>query len=155
MTFAGSAALQADSSYGVWIGDSSGATGATVNLFDGAASTRAGLPAGYTLATNDIRSFDSGITKSSSVEGYPWIVMLDSTSATSDGGIGPAPEIQQFGKPSSGNCDSSETTNLNWAGVSGGGWDESWAQCMNGGLGGTVCTRTLVYSTSNSKWIVG
>ena len=40
-------------------------------------------------------------------------------------------------------------------GVTSGGWGESWAQWMNGGTGGAVCTRTLVYSTAQSRWVVG
>jgi len=68
---------------------------------------------------------------------------------------GPAPIFQQFGKPSAGTCDAVAPASLNWSGVSSGGWSESWAEWMNGGLGGAVCTRTLVYSTSQSKWIVG
>jgi hypothetical protein len=67
----------------------------------------------------------------------------------------PAPILQQFGKPASSTCDSVAPTSLNWSGVASGGWSESWAQWMNGGNGGAVCTRTLTYSTSQSKWIVG
>ncbi len=64
----------------------------------------------------------------------------------------PKPLTQQFGKPSSGTCDAAQPAGLDWAGVSSGGWANSWAQWMNGGTGGFVCTRTLVYSTSQSKW---
>jgi hypothetical protein len=39
--------------------------------------------------------------------------------------------------------------------VSSGGWGESWAQWMNAGQGGAVCTRTLFYSAAQSRWIVG
>jgi hypothetical protein len=44
---------------------------------------------------------------------------------------------------------------LNWGGAGSGGWGNSWAQWANGGSGGPVCTRTLVYSNSSSRWIVG
>jgi hypothetical protein len=67
----------------------------------------------------------------------------------------PGPVMQEFGVPASGNCDAAAPITLNWAGVDGGGWSKSWAQWMNGGSGGAVCTRTLVYSTAQSKWIVG
>jgi hypothetical protein len=66
----------------------------------------------------------------------------------------PAPLIQQFGKAASGTCDSAAPEDLNWSGVESGGWGESWAEWMNGGNGGAVCTRTLVYSTAQSKWVV-
>jgi hypothetical protein len=67
----------------------------------------------------------------------------------------PSPIFQQFGKPTTGACDAAAPATLNWSGVASGGWGESWAQWMNNGRGGAVCTRTLVYSTNQSKWIVG
>ena len=75
--------------------------------------------------------------------------------ASSDPGSLPAPIIQQFGKPGSGSCDAAQPAGLNWAGVMSGGWGESWAQWMNNGNGGAVCTRTLVYSAAQSRWVVG
>lgn len=69
-------------------------------------------------------------------------------------GLGPAPLFQQFGKPASGTCNEVAPQSLNWAGVAGGGWGDSWAQWVNGGKGGAVCTRTLIYSSTLSKWIV-
>ena len=67
----------------------------------------------------------------------------------------PEPLVQQFGMPSSGTCDASAPVMLNWGGAGSGGWGNSWAQWANGGNGGPVCTRTLVYSNSASRWIVG
>lgn len=67
----------------------------------------------------------------------------------------PAPIVQQFGMPARGTCDEVQPDGLDWSGVSRGGWGVSWAQWMNGGNGGAVCTRTLVYSTAQAKWIVG
>jgi len=77
------------------------------------------------------------------------------SSSSSSSGPGPAPVVQEFGKPSSDTCDAAQPEGLNWAGVSSGGWSESWAQWMNGGTGGFVCTRTLVYSNNLSHWVVG
>lgn len=65
----------------------------------------------------------------------------------------PAPIIQQFGKPESGTCVDAAPASLNWAGVSSGGWGESWAEWVNGGRGGAVCTRTLTYSNSVGAWM--
>lgn len=70
-------------------------------------------------------------------------------------GSAPAPVVQQFGKPIFGTCDDAAPSTLNWANVSSGGWGESWSQWMNGGTGGSVCTRTLVYSTAAARWVVG
>jgi hypothetical protein len=53
-----------------------------------------------------------------------------------------------------GACAETAPESLNWAAVTSGGWGESWAQWMNAGSGGAVCTRTLVYSTAQSRWIV-
>lgn len=71
-----------------------------------------------------------------------------STSASS----GPAPLVQQFGLPASGTCDSAAPSILNWGGAESGGWSESWAEWMNGGVGGAVCTRTLAYRSSTGMW---
>lgn len=73
--------------------------------------------------------------------------------SSSSGTSGPAPIVQQFGKPTTGTCDDAAPTDLDWAGVTSGGWSPSWAQWMNDGAGGAVCGRTLVYS--GSGWIVG
>ena len=64
----------------------------------------------------------------------------------------PDPIVQQFGRPASGTCADTASESLNWGGASSGGWGESWAEWMHGGLGGAVCTRTLVYSTSSGAW---
>ena len=71
------------------------------------------------------------------------------------GGETPPPVVQQFGKPASGTCDAAAPVTLNWGGAGSGGWGESWAQWMNGGLGGGVCTRTLVFNTNLGAWTVG
>ena len=59
------------------------------------------------------------------------------------------------GSSVTGTCDEAQPEGLNLAGVTNGGWGISWAQWMNGGTGGAVCTRTLIYSTDQSKWVVG
>lgn len=64
----------------------------------------------------------------------------------------PAPIVQQFGVPAMGTCDAAASASLNWAGVASGGWSISWGEWMNGGRGGAVCTRTLVYSTQAGAW---
>jgi len=69
--------------------------------------------------------------------------------------VAPANLLQQVGLPVDGKCTSITDTTLNWAGVTSGGWASSWAQWMNGGKGGAVCNRTLVYSLGSSKWILG
>ena len=77
-----------------------------------------------------------------------------SSESGSTGGAGPAPHIQQFPRPAVGTCDESEPEGVNWSGVASGGWGDSWAQWMNDGEGGEVCTRTLIYNTSKAAWEV-
>lgn len=74
--------------------------------------------------------------------------------ASSGAGSAPAPVVQEFGLPASGTCDAAASEDLNWAGVASGGWGVSWAQWMNGGTGGPVCTRTLFYDTTAASWAV-
>ena len=76
------------------------------------------------------------------------------SSSSSSVATGPAPVFQQFGKPATGTCADAAAATLNWAGVASGGWGESWAQWMNGGKGGAVCNRALIYSLGLSKWVV-
>ena len=78
-----------------------------------------------------------------------------SSSSSSTAPTAPAPVFQQFGKPATGTCADAASATLNWAGVTSGGWGESWAQWMNSGKGGAVCSRSLVYSLGLSKWILG
>jgi hypothetical protein len=76
------------------------------------------------------------------------------SSSGSDSTSAPAPIFQQFGKPAIGTCAEAASPSLNWAGVAGGGWGESWAMWMNGGRGGAVCTRTLTYLQTTGAWAV-
>jgi len=76
------------------------------------------------------------------------------SSSSSTTAPAPDPIVQQFGRPVSGTCDAAAPESLNWAGVAGGGWGESWAQWVNVGKGGAVCTRTLMYSQSRAAWVV-
>jgi hypothetical protein len=69
-------------------------------------------------------------------------------------GSGPAPILQQFGKPATGTCDATQPEMLNIGGAESGGWSNSWAEWMNGGSGGAVCTRTLIYSNALGHWVV-
>ena len=68
---------------------------------------------------------------------------------------GPAAVTQQFGKPFQATCEAAQTEGLNWGGAESGGWGDSWAQWMNEGSGGFICTRTLIYSNSLGHWVVG
>jgi len=76
-------------------------------------------------------------------------------SACNTGAETPVSVLQQVGVGSDGTCAATLPADLNRGGVDSGGWGRPWAQWVNGGNGGAVCTRTLVYSTSQSKWMIG
>ncbi len=105
------------------------------------------LPAGtYTISVG---------TANTALMGLSPVVIGNGGGGNSASSSAPAPVVQEFGKPASGTCDAAQPAGLNWAGVSSGGWANSWSQWMNGGNGGFVCARTLIYSTTQAKWIVG
>lgn len=90
----------------------------------------------------------------------PGIVLVFSTyvripTSSSESATNFTPVLQQFGKPLNDTCEEAAPVSLNWGGAEGGGWGDSWEQWMNGGLGGAVCTRTLVYSDALGHWVVG
>lgn len=64
---------------------------------------------------------------------------------------GPVDIVQQI-EPTTAGCSAVNRPDLNWSGVSSGGWGASWAQWANHGAGGAVCTRTLTYA--NGAWKV-
>ncbi|MSW94731.1 MAG: hypothetical protein F2806_07320 [Actinobacteria bacterium] len=64
----------------------------------------------------------------------------------------PPPDLlQQVGAPSASACSTFIDTTLNWAGAPSGGWAPSWAQWVNQGKGGAVCSRSL-YWLSSGRW---
>jgi len=60
--------------------------------------------------------------------------------------------LQSVGLPASGNCVGIDDKDLNWAGATSGGWTASWAQWMNAGKGGAVCSRFLAFSPTTNTW---
>lgn len=119
----------------------------------------------YLVITPDVR-LTSSVTSTS--DNFLWsqlgnsyqsfrvrVIVAQSNSQLAQVGAVPAPVIQQFSRPATGTCTAAAPASLNWSGVASGGWGESWAQWMNSGTGGAVCTRTLVYSTAQSEWVVG
>lgn len=84
-----------------------------------------------------------------------WDVTVVSTPTPSLVESGPdMAHIQQFARPVTGTCDAAQPEGLDWGGADSGGWDDSWAQWMNKGTGGLVCTRVLTYSNSLGHWVV-
>lgn len=116
---------------------------------------------GYGWEVGFTSLYPAGSSLSSSNGGATWLSLsgetLDfktyvSASSAADGPV-PAPVFQAFGKPSSGTCDAAAPIALNWGGAGSGSWGNSWAEWMNGGKGGPVCTRTLSYSNALGHWV--
>jgi len=147
-----------------------------VSFVFGVGTVTFGLPPGTPVPMGDIETLTSGaqVIYTATTPGTAVVVVYNSSNpglfgsdasfiitVTSGGGgaaasvSGPAPIVQQFGRPTSATCQAAAPANLNWSGVPGTGWGESWSQWMNNGRGGAICTRTLVYSNSLGRWIVG
>lgn len=115
-------------------------------VFQTSPGTLVSLPAGtYNLGL----AIGSSVTTSQAN-----VVIGGGGGSSSSSGSSPASVTQQFGKPASGTCDAAQPAGLDWAGVPSGGWAHSWSQWMNAGTGGFVCTRTLVYRTSQGTWVL-
>jgi hypothetical protein len=54
--------------------------------------------------------------------------------------------LQQVGVPASGKCTDVASPTGHWPGFPFGGWGKSWAQWINGGKGGPVCTREIEFN---------
>ncbi len=61
-------------------------------------------------------------------------------------------EFQQVGLPASGSCADVPSPVGHYPGFPFGGWSQSWAQWINGGAGGPVCTRELYFDQSAGEW---
>jgi hypothetical protein len=80
-------------------------------------------------------------------EGYTYVALCDPD------GVPIAPVYQQTTPIADGSCDITDPS-YDLAGVESGGWTSSWAEWPNGGTGGSVCARTLVYSDALGHWTV-
>lgn len=61
-------------------------------------------------------------------------------------------EFQQVGVPASGSCADVPSPVGHYPGFPFGGWSKSWAQWINNGAGGPVCTRELYFDQNASEW---
>lgn len=124
---------------------------ANLGQFGTSADSR--YPAGTSWAVNTgITDLAAGKTFAvgSPLEDLTFSATFTSSSTASDA---PPDWLQQVGLPASGTCTGIDDTSLNQGGAASGGWGKSWAQWMNGGLGGAVCTRSLAY-VGGGRWAV-
>jgi hypothetical protein len=62
--------------------------------------------------------------------------------------------IQQVGVPPSGECIDVPSPAAHWPGFPFGGWSKSWAQWINGGTGGAVCTREIRFDPNSFEYVL-
>lgn len=62
--------------------------------------------------------------------------------------------IQQVGVPASGDCADVPSPTAHWPGFPFGGWSKSWAQWINDGKGGPVCTREIRYDNATADYVL-
>ena len=121
-------------------------TGAPVSVDDG-----------LVLQSSDISTYADGNRSRSLDSGASWTAAptrnIIFTTYVDVGSPSPLPVLQQFGKPVVGLCADEAPKHTQLPGAPTGGWSESWAQWMNDGKGGAVCTRTLIYSP-RGMWVV-
>ena len=103
---------------------------------------------------DEVESANAGGHWASGPSNLAFGIYIGTGQETEQPATAPRAHIQQFGLHTGQTCAESAPTDLNWSGVSAGGWGQSWAQWMNDGLGGAVCTRTLVYSNSQGRWVL-
>lgn len=113
-------------------------------------SFASGVSPNYYYTSDDGTSYGTVAT----ISDVPFLSLSASSTSGSAADHLPRPLLQQFGRPLTGTCNAAASATLNWAGVSGSGWGESWSEWINDGRGGEVCTRTLVYSNSLRRWTV-
>jgi len=86
--------------------------------------------------------------------GVPTSFTVAGTGQVEDDSQTPPSIIQQVGLPPTGTCEDVIDGMFGTQTFIQGGWAQSWARWMNGGLGGAVCTRMLVYSNAQGRWIL-
>jgi hypothetical protein len=62
--------------------------------------------------------------------------------------------FQQVGVPASGLCTDVPSPTGHWPGFPFGGWGKSWAQWINDGKGGPVCTREIAFNPTSGTYVL-
>jgi len=86
--------------------------------------------------------------------GLPTSFTVAGTGQVEEDSQTPPSIIQQVGLPPTGTCEDVIDGMFGTQTFIPGGWGQSWARWMNNGLGGAVCTRMLVYSNAQGRWIL-
>jgi hypothetical protein len=67
----------------------------------------------------------------------------------------PKTVIEEVGMPASGSCADVVDTDLAYGTGLTGNWKPGFGMWMNGGKGGPICGRSLVYNNALKKWTFG
>ena len=67
---------------------------------------------------------------------------------------GRQPLLQQVGMPVAGDCTNVEDSHLDWGTGLSGGWTRSWAEWVNAGAGGPVCSRSFAFDADSQLWSI-
>ena len=86
--------------------------------------------------------------------GIPTSFTVAGTGQVEEDSQTPPSIIQQVGLPPSGVCEDVVDGMFGTQTYVRGGWTRSWATWMSNGLGGAVCTRMLVYSNAQERWVL-
>jgi len=86
--------------------------------------------------------------------GVPTSFTVAGTGQVEENSQTPPSIIQQVGLPPTGTCEDVIDGMFGTQTFIPGGWGQSWARWMNSGLGGAVCTRMLVYSNAQGRWVL-
>jgi len=88
-------------------------------------------------------------------DGFPTLSIFTLANRSGDDpSQAPQPILQQVGLMPGQRCSDVDESELNWAGVTGGGWNQSWAEWAVPVTGGPVCVRKLFYDSPRSRWAV-
>lgn len=131
-------------------------TGSTTTTLSG------GVPGAFTYTlTEDLDATGEGVSwgitsGTGGTINATWAVECVPYSAPAPGAITdndtPADAVQEIGLLNGRSCLDVDETTLDWGRGISGGWSPSWAQWMNNGAGGAVCTRTIHYDTTRRAW---
>jgi len=83
----------------------------------------------------------------------PFVIRVNIVSTPIVTPVEPAHDyLQQVGVPATGSCADVPHDAGHLTGFPYGGWSKSWAQWINGGRGGAVCTREIYYDYGLESW---
>jgi len=139
-----------DSSY-FEIGFNGGVAG-----IDGPGTIQISVPAGFLTAPSVIGSttFRAYALERPRVRTNFTVTVANPAPQPTEEISGMQPLLQQVGMPITGDCTNVEDSHLAWGTGLSGGWSRSWAEWVNAGSGGPVCSRSFAFDTNSQLWLI-